>query len=393
MKLFLLSFSLFCVLNNVYGQREIDSLDYSSLLDSLPNEEKEVLRKQANALYFSHTLYKQGDPSITSTGFSDFNYNLNQSKQKKSFLLNGTIQPIINVGGKRWFIKNYIHTFHMLPSLTFRIFQNDSNQKDHSNPVRTPSLGVRLNYWFTHAKLWNDSLKYKKYFGLSVFHHSNGQDNYEFEKDSSVNTYNGNFSEILALEFFTGGMRAFDKPIAPSMRNVKSKGFRHIQFESKSSLLYWKLSYELHPRGFTNEKFYKYNLYGRNRLNIQLGYLINPKIRHLTYSKQRNKWIPMEKTYMSREVRRIVLNCSYILDGVYNTGTTTALKPIGFFDISKRFNTDITWYERIGTTNDFAIFMRVGYYGSDPYNIYFQESLFIARVGIAFGVFMAGEKK
>ncbi len=387
---FLVVFSI-VVRNTIVAQNEIDSLVIP--LDSLSKEEKELIRKQSVALEFSHTIYKQGDPSLTSIAITDYNYNSNPAKQKKAFLLNATIQPIINVGGKRWFIKNYIHTFHMLPSLSIRIFQNDKSQKDHSNPVRTPSLGVRLNYWFTHTKLWNDSLKYKTYFGLSVFHHSNGQDVYEFNKDSIVNTYNGNFSELGVYEFFTGGMRTFEKPIRTSLKHVKSKGMRQIQMDTKNSWLYWKLSYEYHPRFLTNEKFLKDNLYGRNRLNIQLGYLFNPKIRHLVFSKQRQKWIPLEKTFSSREVRRIVFNGSYILDRSYNNGPIFAVQKIGFLNVAKRLNVDVTWYERIGTSNDFAVFMRVGYYGSDPYNIYFQESIFVARVGIAFGVFMAGEKK
>src|SRR6187402_2577901 len=201
MRFFLLVLVIIVFSKNSYAQRTIDSVVVGKSI-LLSAEEKETIKKQNRAVEFSHTIYKQGDPSVASFLYNDFTVNTDPSKQKKPFLLNTTIQPIINVGGKRWFIKNYIHSFQMLPSLTIRILQNDPEQKDHSTPVRTPSLGVRLNYWFTHAKLWNDSLRNKIYFGVSVLHHSNGQDAYEFLQtkktlsDSSINTQTGNFSEI-----------------------------------------------------------------------------------------------------------------------------------------------------------------------------------------------------
>jgi hypothetical protein len=375
----------------VFSQGVIDTLSSLSQ-DSLSEEEKEIIHQRNWANGFTQTLHKIGDPSIASFGFSDFNYNSNPKKQKKPFILNTSIQPILALGGKRWYIKNYIHTLQVIPSLTIRIFENDSSQNDHSMPVRTPDFICRFNYFFSHKKLWNDVSRYKTYFGICMFHHSNGQDGYEFNKDGTINTYNGNFSEIAVLELMAAGMKSYQKPLTAAERVQKAKGARHIQLESKNSMLYWKLSFEKHPNSLTTPKVVKYHLYGKNRVNLQLGYLFNPRSRHVVYAKQKQKWVPIESGFHSREVRRVVFNMSYILDNGYNTSSINSLQRVDFFNASKRLNVDLTWFERIGTSNDYAVFMRVGYYGSDPYNVYFQESIFVARVGIAFGNFMSGER-
>jgi hypothetical protein len=375
----------------VFSQEVVDSLDVFSV-DSLSEEEKEIISQRTWASGFTQTLHKIGEPSIASFAFTDFTYNSNPQKQKKPFILNTTIQPIIALGGKRWYIKNYIHTFQVVPSLTIRIFENDSSQNDHSMPVRTPDFICRFNYFFSHKKLWNDDSHYKTYFGVSIFHHSNGQDGYEFNPDGTINTYNGNFSEIAVLELMAAGMKVYQKPLTASQRVRKVKGTRQIQLESKNSMLYWRLSFEKHPNSLTTPKVVNYHLYGKNRVNLQLGYLFNPRSRHVVYAKQKQKWVPIEADFHSREVRRVVFNMSYILDNGYNTASINSLQRVDFLNASKRLNMDLTWYERIGTSNDYAVFMRVGYYGSDPYNVYFQESLFVARVGIAFGNFMAGER-
>ncbi|HVD99101.1 MAG TPA: hypothetical protein VNB90_12915 [Cytophagaceae bacterium] len=367
--------------------------------DTLSEDEIAIVRKQTWASGFTQTLNKIGDPSIASFFFSDKTFNTNHTLQKKNFVLNTTIQPIVGIGGKRWYIKNYVHTFQVLPSIGIRIFQNDSSFHDHSLPVRTPNFMAKLNYFFSHAKLWNDSSRYKIYFGITGFHYSNGQDGYEFivgnnGKDSVINTYNGNFSETAVMEFMTGGMRIFNKGLKPSQIKDKATSPRRLQYDSKNSLVYWKLGYEYHPKIFSSDKFQRYNLYGRHRMNLQLGYLINPSSRHVVYSKRRQKWLPIEKDFHNREVRRFVINVNYILDGQYNIAPLVSEQQSApFLDVAKRMNIDFTWYERIGTVSDYAVFMRVGYYGSDPYNIYFRESIFVARVGIAFGNFAYGERK
>lgn len=367
--------------------------------DSLSGEAIAIEEKRAWAAGFTQMINKMGDPSIGSFFWSDKTINLDPSKQKKNFVLNTTLQPIVGIGGKRWYIRNYVHTFQIVPIVSIRIFQNDSAFGDHSLPVRTPGFTARLNYYFSHARLWNDSSRHRIYFGISGFHFSNGQDGYEYinditANDSIVNTYSGNFSEPANLEFMMGGMKKKTKLIRSSEAREKIRSPRRLQFSDRNSFYYWKAAFEYHPKFSTSPKFARYNLYGRKRLNLQFGYIFNPSSRHVAYSKNAGKWIPLENKYQSREVRRLVINLSYILDARYNISTFVRENEFAsMFNIEKRLNIDFTWYERIGTVSDYAIFMRIGYYGSDPYNIYFRESLFIARIGIAFGNFGYGEKK
>ncbi len=383
---------------HVFGQE--GGISYLHEPEDDPEEEIISIRqKQAWAQGFTQTLNKIGDPSIASFFGTDKTFNRDPARQKKDFILNTTIQPVVGIGGKRWYIKNYVHSFQIVPSITIRIFQNDSTHGDHSMPVRTPGFTSRFNYYFSHARLWNDTVRHKLYFGATLAHSSNGQDAYEFKididkMDSLVNTYNGNFSELAIFEFMMGGLKSYNRKIPPEALKTKNGFLRRMQFDSRNALTYWKLAYEYHPRSFTTEKYMRYHLYGRKRLNIQLGHIVNPVARPVVYSRSRERWIPLEKEYHSREIRRLVVNFSYILDGRYNVSRYVPVyQEAPLWAVGKRMNIDFTWYERLGTTSDFAVFMRVGYYGSDPYNVYFQESLYVARIGISFGNFVFGEKK
>jgi hypothetical protein len=390
---------LFVVAFNNIGLSQDKIVSYNEPeLDSLSDEAIDIERKHAWAAGFTQIINKMGEPSIGSFFWGDKTINLDPAKQKKNFVVNTTVQPIVGIGGKRWYIKNYVHTFQVQPVLGIRIFQNDSAFQDHSLPVRTPNFSIRLNYYFSHASLWNDSSHCKIYFGLTGFHTSNGQDGYEYvvdvtKNDSVVNTYNGNFSEPANLEFMIGGLKMRPKAISSETRN-KARSPRRLLFNNLNSFYYWKAAFELHPKFSTAEKFSRYNLYGRKRLNLQFGYIFNPSSKHVTRSRKSDAWIPLEKNYHSREVRRLVINLSYILDGKYNISPFVRQTEFAsMFNIEKRLNIDFTWYERIGTVSDYAIFVRLGYYGSDPYNIYFRESIYVARIGLAFGNFAYGEKR
>ncbi len=53
----------------------------------------------------------------------------------------------------------------------------------------------------------------------------------------------------------------------------------------------------------------------------------------------------------------------------------------------KRFNLSFTGHYRIPGANMASGFLSVGYYGSDPYNVYYQRSLYFLRFGLGIGFF------
>src|SRR5690606_26833618 len=91
-----------------------------------------------------------------------------------------------------------------------------------------------------------------------------------------------------------------------------------------------------------------------------------------------------EQTY---ERWRHILNGSFALDKNYYRGEISSLRKVSFFDLSKRLNINYTCYYMIGESKYSALFAQIGYFGSDDYNIYFNESYFNLRTGIAFAFF------
>jgi hypothetical protein len=63
------------------------------------------------------------------------------------------------------------------------------------------------------------------------------------------------------------------------------------------------------------------------------------------------------------------------------------LEDVKFLDAGKRLNVWVTAYWIMPQTRSSALFAQAGYYGSDNYNIYFAQSLWQFRFGLAFGVF------
>lgn len=68
-------------------------------------------------------------------------------------------------------------------------------------------------------------------------------------------------------------------------------------------------------------------------------------------------------------------------------GSTLNLEKVKAFDMSKRLNLWLTTYYVIGFSKHAALFSQVGYFGSDNYNIYFNQSIWNIRLGLTFGFF------
>jgi hypothetical protein len=348
-----------------------------------PDESFSIRSKQAYA--FSSFFKKVSEPSLASMKGTDFHRNTSSSLQKKSYALNITIQPVLNLGGKRWFFNKWIHTFQVVPSITARVFSNDSTQNDHSLPIRTPSFIARGTYALAHQRWVKESGLPGTYLGISLYHHSNGQDTYEFDYASGIlNTYDGNFSEEAVVDFFMGGF--YQKIHQEGVPKLVKRGARSFLQAARMHLFHWRGGYEYHPRLLSSPKFLAHHLYARKRLFFQCSRLRMPQLKDLV-CRGKSCWATTDQKFQSRELSRLALQVSYIVDGRYNDGGLYVQNPIALWNIQKRLNIDLTWYERVGTQSDYALFARLGYYGSDPYNIYFQQSIFVFRFGVAFGVF------
>jgi hypothetical protein len=351
-------------------------------------------RRQRN-FDFYRNLQTMQDPSYV-TPFLSWTRN-NMGYDKKNFVLDADLQIPISIGGKRF----GLNTIQVIPRFKVRIFQNDLNVPlheggDESLPVRTPSAMPGIAYYFSTKSLWKShEARSKSFFGIYAFHHSNGQDGSEYdEKTGKINVYNGNFGENLVFEFlfgqrFTGSINYLDVDTNnPHIKTPKLGEVFKIVWGKKVDW-YYKVGYEEHFKGLTNAYFLKKNMYGRHRLNAYGGAMFMSEIRDYITDKQQNSyqfcsWGPSETI----ERWRLTWNMNYILDSEYYRGeTVTTLNKVKVNDIKKRLNLWLTAYHIIGRSKFAAIFAQAGYFGSDNYNIYFNESLFHFKLGFAFGFF------
>jgi len=355
--------------------------------DAIPMDDslKKVYLKKVNSEDFFSKMLVFSELSWVAPPYFYRTNNLNDELQKKPFLLTADIRTPIPIGGKSMG-KNVIH---MIPRYKVRIFQNDDKFNDKSYPVRTPSYIPEIQY--LRVLRWNKSNKDNHYAFLSLFHHSNGQDGAEII-DNEINIYNGNFGEDIVYEIGYGGILQFGFKREPTyiQRLDKPKKIfdndtypsRVKEYSAMKYYLHWKTSIEWHPKNRSNAIFREDNLYGRKRLNIHLSYLQIPSYRELRYSKINQKYHTVNN-FQTLERFRVVLNYSHILDNNFRSSisATENLKKFHF----RRINFDLTSYFRLLNTSYSSLFTRVGFYGSDPYNIYFNQSKWVIGGGLAFG--------
>lgn len=336
-------------------------------------DQNELLDKTNLNHSFGNCLQSIVDPStISGTKFFDYHSGI-----KKAFLFNGNFNIPYLITSEKLIVgknKRFFQVFQFLPEIKVRIFQNDTLYNDKSKPVRTPSYIPKISYFFTHQKYWNKERKLNLFAGLSALHHSNGQDGWEFDSnDSLVNIYNGSFSESLYFQFIIGG-----KIVKRNWKNTRSliKDKKNIFIPLKSRSFSWKSGFEWHPVYFANQKLHQTGLYGGNRifasLLLQKIKILNPKLADSFNGEENARWM---------------LNLEYITDLSYYAGNNKVRTLIPFFEAKKRLNIYITYYKKLLHSANFSFFAQAGYFGSDNYNIYFQQSAFIARTGLAFGHF------
>lgn len=428
----------------VYGYN-VKPLVPGAPADSFPADVQLRLQQGDDGVSFYRDMLLFSEPSTISPYGLDHTGQCDQANQKKMFVLNADIRPVIALGGRARGLGHFglgglgrfVHTVHVIPRFRVRIFQDDPAMGDSSLPVRTPSYMPGLQYFISTRGLWRQHglpsdadrnkfsgrLRRTKWYGtFYAYHHSDGQDGSEFYPATSkvpsarigaVNTYNGNFSELVVFETGIGGTFEQDIYVSPKNGRLRTNVLKRLlrirpadtarvaqgspdddppltirNFRSRGERVwYWQGTYEWHGKNLTNKAYAAYQVYGRHRLNLRCAYIYAPILRNILFSDEKQQYYAAN-TFQQVERHRFILNASYILDNHFRTGETIyALSPVGWFDPSKRLNVDLAYHWRIPGTAYTSLFTQVGYYGSDPYNVYFQQSFWFARAGLALGFF------
>ena len=207
---------------------------------------------------------------------------------------------------------------------------------DRSSPIRTPSfrLGTQVFY-----RLSSDVNRYR-YVEAQFFHHSNGQDGKTFLPNGTINTETGDFSTDYLQATYNWGTH---------VRN------RHG--------MYYNLGYRWHPPFFNHSEGLAGN-YGFGRLLGQATYRI--------YAQPSTEPSPSSKT----ERLRVSVQASYAVNKLTNWTLGAA---------QRRVNAELSVWYIPPFSRDAGIFTTIGYYGEDPYNIYFNDRYTFVRFGIAAG--------
>jgi hypothetical protein len=228
----------------------------------------------------------------------------------------------------------------IIPDFTVRV------RKEQSAGVRTPDFKLGAS---TYYGLSNTQNRYN-YIEFGFSHHSNGQDAEATNTDGSINTYNGNFStNYLKMGFHNG----FTPP--------HPKGKNYMAYHQYVELKWNKW--------FAYEKALENN-YGFTRLNY-------------SFSARKYGFFKTSKN-VSREKEYIRLNAdfSYALNQINNSSLS---------NIKRRLNTEITANYGLKFMKNAFLMAAVGYYGEDPYNIYFRDQYAFLRFGISTGFIRNGK--
>lgn len=210
------------------------------------------------------------------------------------------------------------------PDFTVRV------RTEKSAGVRTPSfkLGGILYYRLPGTE------KEYRYLSLSYTHHSNGQDGDALNPDGTINTINGNFTtNYLSLAYHFG-------------RQYRAPGLSDYSLNHSASLKIGKwFGYE---RALEND-------YGFTRIGYGFSWR--------KYEARKEQW-------------RLNAELNY------------AVNQMSAYDMAradKRLNTELSFHYALPFMSNVFLMATAGYYGEDPYNIYYQDRYAFVRFGISTG--------
>jgi hypothetical protein len=290
--------------------------------------------------------------------------------EKGGYILSADIAPHFFIGGERLPI-----AFSFTPRYKVRIFRNNDKFGDSSLPVRTPSYmpGGTL-YVPIHLGAPN-VYKNIRYISLSFFHHSNGQDHPTFSSPGVFNLYNGNFSTNIIEAAYCWNKRF--RFSGPDSFKCESPSCCPNDFDRGYFDWIYRIGLEQHE----GTAFEQRGTYSRTRLNFKGTFIDVRNMRWLVRNTiNKNEEYQLGQCYL-RESYRVNLNVSLNIDQLDDP----------FNDLERRINAEIGVFKRIAAANT-AIFAMVGYYGNDPYNIYYSKNYAFIRAGLALGFFVHTNK-
>lgn len=232
--------------------------------------------------------------------------------------------------------------FAVNPDFTVRV------RKERSAGVRTPSF--RLGGTF-YVRL-TEELKQYKYAQISFTHHSNGQDESALLSDGTINTKTGNFNTN-------------DLTLAYNFGNFTNS------LNGRANSIHHKVGLEWH-------KWFNYEPvligdYGFTRLNYDFSFRI-----YQNYSNKKGGWkksIADDHTQtLEKEKWRFNAQLSYAVNQYTNQD---------LFAPKRRLNVEASANYSLPFMQNVFIMASVGYYGEDPYNIYFKDRYAFMRFGLS----------
>ncbi|CAN5512608.1 hypothetical protein BH09BAC4_BH09BAC4_22880 [soil metagenome] len=209
-----------------------------------------------------------------------------------------------------------------------------------SSPVGTPSyrIGLRAFYRLTHQ------VARYHYLEGQMYHHSNGQDGDALRTNGTYNTDTGDFATNYVQGNYHWGTY-----------------HRHHYGTNYNLGIRWHAPFFHHSEGLKDQ-------YGFTRLVGQALYR--------RFHRSSSTLTTLHKSSVTSEWFRISGQASYAVN---------KLNGAGLPDVRRRLNAELSVYYIPPFGHDTGVFITVGYYGEDPYNIYFNQQYGFVRLGISAG--------
>ena len=284
-------------------------------------------------------------------------------------LPNSYICGDVHVGNKAE--RTFPYVFNARPVISFTIFRPTALPKWYkpdvgilfmpeirmliarSKPVRTPSYHIGIYSRFYLGKTTGVVNNFP-FIEATIFHHSNGQDAPEFldSAKTRINYYNGNFSTNYAELMFgkmstLGGGRIFYKAGLQLQNRIPGDFSDHLEFN-----------------------------YGLYRAKGSVWWAYNMNFISNVFTRRFNKK-GAEDTCLDCKVLAEFERVRFGIDATLIAGRM----DYAHGDADRRINAE--FYARMGFyAFRLMPFLAVGYYGQDPYNVYYDRSYWYFRLGI-----------